>query len=1598
MELKYSNFSNINIKFILIIIYSFFTNQNFAQGVSCVSATSITINGSCLSGSISDTTQDIPNIATTPTSSSCPTSTFRREGWYTFTVSGGPLNVTITSNTSDSNAFLQLISATSSCLGLAQIDCANNDNNSNSAQTESINIVLNSGTYYIKIVNVGNNNNMNLTSLCVTGVPVTSNDNCGGAINLSVNTNTTCSSYSSGTTIGASQSLSGCVGTADDDVWYRFVATSSSHTVTITPGTLNDAVFQVFSGSCSSLSSLNCIDNTLGSAIETNTVNGLTIGNTYYIRIYSYSNGSGQGTFSACITTPPNPCSSISSISNCSTAINVSIPSGNGAYGTSSCGYTSPGNEVIYSFTPTTTGDYSITQNSSFGYIDYMYKTAVSGCNSSGWTCIKDMNGFGTSNFFTLTAGIQYYFLLDPENNSGGNVNFTINCVIPPPSNNQCANAINLPCGTTNLAGSTVNTANYSHGTGCTMSNNGVWYTFAGDGNLNTIAATTIGYDIEMAITTGSCESLTNITCQDTAFSSGTESYTFNTTLGTVYRVYISHWDSSSSTTGTFTISRTCYSPPANDNCIGAFSLTVNPTSICNVNASGTSIAATESQAGCIGTADDDVWYSFTAAASSHIITVTPIGLSNAVFQVFSGNCSSLNSIVCINNTTGSSSETSTVTGLNIGNIYYVRVFSFSNGSDQGSFTICITTPCSFGSGNGVSSAGCPSNVTGGYLLNGADSAPINDCSASTCTNLEVSYLPLGQTTNYTVQTIPFIPPYQFDCLQNSVSINVDDVWSPIINIPFNFCFYGNTYNRCLIGSNGVLTFDLTNNSPGGYNAWAFSNNLPSTSLTLNTIFGVYHDIDPSKGGEVGWELVTMPTGCRALVASWSNIPMFSTACNNLLYTGMIVLYENTNIIEVYIKDKRVCATWNSGNAVVGVQNTNGTQAVVAPNRNSLDPDWNTSNEAWRFTPSGSSISTIEWYEGTSATGPILGTSNIINVCPNVTTTYTSKVTYTFCNGSTLELTDPTTITINNRKVWNGSVDTDWNKNNNWTPVGIPNGTDCVTIPATSINPIISGTSYNGLAGTLSVLNNAILTINSNNSITVTDWVNVQPSGTFLINNNSSLIQINNIVNIGNIIYKRNANVRTLDYVYWSSPVFNFNYNNLTSPVISGPTYEWNTTIANGNGGQGNWASTSSSIMTRGKGYIIRGPSSAPFNNTTPNILNGSFTGIPINGTFTVPISRGNDQNTALHFGTNGVQITNLSDNWNLLGNPYPSAIRGSQFLLDNNTKIEGNIRLWTHGNLPVYVSNPFYDSFVYNYTSGDYLTFNFTGASCCPALGSDLFIGAGQGFFVQMKDGPAGSDVVTFNNTLRSSTYDNSLFYRNSNSNLPGSFNINEIERNRIWLDIINPNGESDRTLFGYIENATMDYDSFFDCITQNSGGTLIYSLLDQNTLFSIQGRSLPFVDTDEVNIGINIPNSGNYSIAIAGIDGVFNTQNIYLKDTYLNVIHDIKTNPYHFNAIEGNYIDRFKIIYRDSNLGSNNYEHYNTIKVIVNNSVNIQSSNHNMDSVEVFNLIGQRINSFKAVNSNFIRLNNLQKNNTTLLLKIKLSTGDIVVRKIIY
>ncbi|GGG57693.1 T9SS type A sorting domain-containing protein [Bizionia arctica] len=266
----------------------------------------------------------------------------------------------------------------------------------------------------------------------------------------------------------------------------------------------------------------------------------------------------------------------------------------------------------------------------------------------------------------------------------------------------------------------------------------------------------------------------------------------------------------------------------------------------------------------------------------------------------------------------------------------------------------------------------------------------VKDCTTG-CSDLTIDFDGPSPTLNYNVASIPNNPPASYSGLENQLFSNIDDIWSDEVILPFTFSFYGETYDSLIIGANGVISFNVSN--AGGPNGWSFGESLPNntnTTLSQANIFWAGHDVYPSAGNgdhEIGYEVFGAAPN-RMFVASFFNVAQYD--CEDLKTTQMVVLYETTNIIEVHILDKPVCQTWNSGNAVLGIQNPAGTEAVVPPGRNT--GAWEATNESWRFSPAGNGFENeYAWY---NEAGVLITTDTSINVCPTINETYTAEVNY----------------------------------------------------------------------------------------------------------------------------------------------------------------------------------------------------------------------------------------------------------------------------------------------------------------------------------------------------------------------------------------------------------------------------------------------------------------------------------------------------------------------------------------------------------------------------------------------------------------------------
>src|SRR5699024_11029273 len=115
------------------------------------------------------------------------------------------------------------------------------------------------------------------------------------------------------------------------------------------------------------------------------------------------------------------------------------------------------------------------------------------------------------------------------------------------------------------------------------------------------------------------------------------------------------------------------------------------------------------------------------------------------------------------------------------------------------------------------------------------------------CVEISAEYLEIGETNSevYEVEEIEYAPPFPFTG-GTEVNADLDDSWSEVVDLPFDFCYFGDTYYSMQVGTNGLVTFNATQPvNMGGTCPLSFSNTIPSTSVFPNSIYGVYMDIHP---------------------------------------------------------------------------------------------------------------------------------------------------------------------------------------------------------------------------------------------------------------------------------------------------------------------------------------------------------------------------------------------------------------------------------------------------------------------------------------------------------------------------------------------------------------------------------------------------------------------------------------------------------------------------------------------------------------------------------------------------------------------------------
>lgn len=825
--------------------------------------------------------------------------------------------------------------------------------------------------------------------------------------------------------------------------------------------------------------------------------------------------------------------------------------------------------------------------------------------------------------------------------------------------------------------------------------------------------------------------------------------------------------------------------------------------------------------------------------------------------------------------------------------------------------------------------------------------------------------------------------------------------------------YSGNT-PICINGSTGNMT--LGGGYVGNIVRWE-KRLLPSTTWTSITNTSIIYSESPSVAGTWEYRAVVGNSSCAEVFSSAFSVTVNPELTIALTNSNVTVCQSTTTASFTYSATTGNPAGWvidfDAAANTAGMSDQNnglggasGTITVNVPWGIAVGV-YNGSLTVITYWPSCSSVSypitvtvgmtapisgTITYPNCTTATGSVvlsgLPASGTINQTGTVLETYTitgatmtisglAAGTYNFsasngtCNSSASENVVINAVVTN---TWNGA---------SWSN-GTPNSAQKLVFsgdypPAVDPNVDITGCSCMVTGG-------AVVTIKSGKTLTITNEVTVVGGGILTFENNASLVQINNVENSGNIIYKRTtSSVLTSDYTYWSSPVANHTLD-ISPSYVSGMFYSYNDFAV-----PEDWkGETAASEMVIGKGYIIRGPeiASPP---PPPGLYNATFVGVPNNGTKTIAI------------GSTGTS--------NLLGNPYPSAINADAFLATNSTLIEGTIYFWTHNTaiqLASGIASGKAGSGVYAYTSDDYASYNVTGGV---GTGTGNFengveetlnkptgkIAAGQAFFTTS----LGAGTVTFNNDMRLSsggaTLDNSQFFKTKN---PKNKTVNAIEKNRVWLNMTNTKGAFKQILVGYLTDATNDYDSRFDGESFDANEFVDFYSINQDKNLVIQGRALPFDGKDEVPLGFRSAIDGAFTINIDEVDGLLVNQSVFLEDKLINTVTDLKSGNYTFNTTAGTFNERFVLRYTSKTLGTGDFDAVigQVVISVKSKLIKINSFADTIDKVLIYDMSGRLICQKDKVNNSELLLTDIVSSHQTLIVKTRLQNGKIVTDKIIY
>ncbi|AUP78445.1 LamG-like jellyroll fold domain-containing protein [Flavivirga eckloniae] len=411
------------------------------------------------------------------------------------------------------------------------------------------------------------------------------------------------------------------------------------------------------------------------------------------------------------------------------------------------------------------------------------------------------------------------------------------------------------------------------------------------------------------------------------------------------------------------------------------------------------------------------------------------------------------------------------------------------------------------------------------------------------------------------------------------------------------------------------------------------------------------------------------------------------------------------------------------------------------------------------------------------------------------------------------------------------------------------------------------------------------------------------------------------------------------------------------------------------------------SSLLAGEGFTMKGTSGSVALTTQQNYV---FKGLPNNGDITLELNK----------------ISGTDDVERLIGNPYPSAIDATEFILDNLSIADGgNNATGTIFNGALYFWDHFGEENSHDLKDyvGGYATRNLTGGAAAisnhalinnasnggnPATGTKVpgpYISVNQGFFVSTKiegfnndNNPVapiatvdGGDIV-FKNSQRvfitEAVSSNSLFFKSNKNKRVSSVKSNNVEvAPTIRLMYVSPLGYYRQIVLGANPNASDDFDLGYDAFMIDVSEEDMYWVFNESK-FVIQGSN-SLNETKEFQLGLIVKEPGLITIKIDAIENLDPNVPLYIKDKLTGEIFKINNASFEVYLDAGEYNDRFALVFQNNSeqLSADDIEEHVKGLVIRYDSKTseikvVNKNNAFVSKVSLYNILGQNIKTLKT------------------------------------